>query len=107
MTAAEVIALRKALKCTQKDLAARLKVEVGVVQGWEAGTLFPTLKYVKKLAGINNMHHRGTESTEEDTENENRAKKEDSNAEFLEALRKALANPELRAEIIRLAARYK
>ncbi|MBI3072423.1 MAG: hypothetical protein HYY84_09945 [Deltaproteobacteria bacterium] len=111
MTAAEVVALRKAVKCTQKDFAARLKVEVAVVQGWEAGTLFPTLKHVKMLGALKSVAESvavagaGTNTSTGTTTSTSRSTGTD--AAFIAALRKALANPELQAELIRAAARYK
>ena len=110
MTGAEVIALRKALRCTQKDLALRLDVEVSIVQGWENGALFPTLRHVKMLEGMG-IHHGGTEARRQRSEDGKTGTEEWAralgDAEFMAALRKALANPELRAKIVKIAARFK
>jgi transcriptional regulator with XRE-family HTH domain len=49
VTPDEIKALRAALKCTAKELAAALELEQSTVMAWEKGELFPTKQYVDKM----------------------------------------------------------
>lgn len=109
-----VVALRKALKITQKDLAARMKVDVAVVQGWENGQMFPTIKHTKMLESFEDAARSAMNSAPTAVAS---AAAVDSPAshvdaswadvladpEFLAAIRKAVANPALREAFIRVA----
>ena len=41
--------IRKAICCTAKQLAEKLGVSSETIFGWEAGSLFPTKRYVEAL----------------------------------------------------------
>ena len=52
VTPDEIKALRAELKCTAKELAATLSLEQAIVMAWEKGELFPTKKYVDRMAAL-------------------------------------------------------
>lgn len=47
-----IIALRKELACTRRELAAALGVELDIVRAWENGERFPTKKAVAALEAL-------------------------------------------------------
>ena len=46
MTAEEIKALRKELRCTSRELAEALGIELSVVMAWEDEEMFPTKRHV-------------------------------------------------------------
>jgi transcriptional regulator with XRE-family HTH domain len=52
LSAEQIRALRTELKLSQKDLAAKLGVEVSLVAAWEKGVAFPTLESARCLEAL-------------------------------------------------------
>jgi transcriptional regulator with XRE-family HTH domain len=50
--AQDIVALRKNLKLSQKDLALKLGIETALVVQWEKGEAFPTLANARKLLAL-------------------------------------------------------
>lgn len=51
-SAADILALRKQLKLSHRDLATRLGVDVSLVLDWERGVAFPTLASARRLLAL-------------------------------------------------------
>lgn len=52
MTPDEIKELRRALKCTAKELAGALEIEQAEVLAWEKGDLFPTKRHVAAMEAL-------------------------------------------------------
>jgi len=103
MAPEEVKALRKALGCSARDLGAALEVPAETILAWEKGELFPTKQYVEKLEAL---RAQGPGAVGK------RRKADRSPIELLEdpevwsLFRKLLTNRDLRAEVLKLAAKF-
>lgn len=52
MSPDEIKELRRALRCSAKELAAALGLEQAEVLAWEKGELFPTKKHVQAMSAL-------------------------------------------------------
>ena len=52
MTADEIKALRKELRCTSRELAEAIGVDLAVVMAWEDEEMFPTKRHVKQMEAL-------------------------------------------------------
>ncbi len=102
MTPDEIKALRKELSCTAKELAVALELEQATVMAWERGELFPTKKYVDKMAAL---REKGPSAIPRKSRTDDPVK---ALADPLvwELLRKLAAHKKLRDEVAKIAAKY-
>lgn len=104
MSPEEIVALRKELSCTAKELAGALGLEAATITGWERGELFPTKAWIERMEAL---RARGPSAIP-------RKKKAASptpwaalaDPELWSLLRKLLAHPELRKAATKLAETY-
>ena len=102
MTSDEVLALRKVLACTAKELARALDLEQATVLAWERGELFPTKQYIDKMSVL---REKGPSAIP-------RMKKAQTPMQalrdpaFWEIVRKIASHQKLRDEVTKLAAGY-
>jgi transcriptional regulator with XRE-family HTH domain len=99
MTAEDILALRKGLKLTQRQLAEALKIDVDTVRRWEREEAFPTRSLVEALGALRERPP-PRKPAPKGASGPYRALAEPG---FPVLLRKLLAHPRLRAEAERLA----
>src|SRR4051812_29901316 len=104
MTGEEIKAMRRALDLSARELGEALDVEQRVVLAWEREELFPTKRHVSAMRAL--LEEAGADMPASG----------DAVPELFAALadpgvwrlfRKIVAHPELRAEVERLAAKYR
>jgi transcriptional regulator with XRE-family HTH domain len=103
LTSQDVLALRKELKLTQKDLALRLGVDTPLVVAWERGDEFPTLDNARKLVLL--REGRPLETRPRRIQNDP-LKGLLNDPEYWAITRKLLAHRELYDQVRRLAKSY-
>jgi transcriptional regulator with XRE-family HTH domain len=103
MTPDEVKAVRKVLGCSARELAAVLDVTPDVVLAWEKGELFPTKRHVDLLA---ELKERGPSAVPRRSKRHKTPMMLLSDPEIWSVVRKMLVHEELRADILRLAAKH-
>ena len=104
MSPEDLVALRKELSCTAKELAGALGLEAATITAWERGELFPTKAWIGRLEAL---RARGPGAIP-------RKKKAAAptpwaalaDAELWSLFRKLVAHPELRKAASQLAATY-
>ncbi len=102
----EIVALRKHLKCTPRELAEALGVSYKEVMAWEQEDRFPTRAHVGQMARLREAGPGAVPKI--------RGRKSDQVAPlrlmadpaWWRLLRKLMAHAELRAQVIELASRY-
>lgn len=104
MSPEDIKALRKELGCTARELATALGIEQETVLAWERGDLFPTRRFVDRMA---ELRQKGPGAIPRQSK-----KKAASAGTPMQALaspelwllvRKLAAHPELRAKALELA----
>ncbi len=105
MTPDEIKALRNALACTAKELAAALGTEQATVLAWERSELFPTKAFVDRM---NALRAQGPSSIPRKARGGDSGSPMQALADprVWEILRKIAAHKKLREEIAKLAERY-
>jgi transcriptional regulator with XRE-family HTH domain len=105
MSPEDIKALRQALGCTARELAAALAVEPDIVLSWERADLFPTKRNVEKME---ELRAKGPSAVP-------RKRRKSAPASPVQALadpelwrlfRKLLSHPELRSAAQKLAETY-
>lgn len=101
MTPDEIKALRRTVGVSQKELAAALHVEVGLVRDWEKSERFPTRSHCDAMASLQSgpKSRGGTESDRSPIELL-------GDPGFFLLVRKLLAHAPLRMAVETLAAAY-
>lgn len=102
MTADEIKALRKELRCTAKELAAAMDLEQATVVAWEQGDLFPTKAYVEKME---RFRAAGPSSIPKKAKGDSPMKVL-ADPGLWQLVRKLVAHKRLRDEVTRIAASY-
>lgn len=102
MSPDEVKALRKALGCSARDLGAALGVPSETILAWEKGELFPTKAYVDKLVAL---REKGPSAFPRKNKRDRSPMELLADPEIWALFRKILADPALRAEVMKLAAK--
>ncbi len=102
MSPQEIKALRTALSCTAKELAAALDLEQSTVLAWEKGELFPTKQYVDAMEAL---RAKGPGAIPRKSKGDNPVKAL-ADPQTWELLRKIAAHKKLRDEVAKLAAKY-
>lgn len=104
MAPEDIKALREELSCNARELATAIGVEQETILAWERGDLFPTKRYVTKMAELRKL---GPSAVPR--------KKRGAPASPLHALadpeiwrllRKLLVHPDLRSAVAKLADTY-
>jgi transcriptional regulator with XRE-family HTH domain len=103
LTSQDVLALRKELNLTQKDLALRLGVDTRLVVAWERGDEFPTLDNARKLVLLREGRPLETRPRRIQTDP---LKGLLNDPEYWAITRKLLAHRELYDQVRRLAKSY-
>jgi transcriptional regulator with XRE-family HTH domain len=101
MSPGDVKAIRKALGCSARDLGAALDVPSETILAWERGDLFPTKAHVERL---NALREKGPAAFK-GKGRERSPLQLLADPEIWSLFRKLLANRELRAEVLKLAAK--
>jgi transcriptional regulator with XRE-family HTH domain len=102
MSPDEIKKARAALKCTAKELALALELEPSTVMAWERGDEFPTKKNVARLAVL--MEAGPSAIPRKAKGGDPMDALRDPDVWLL--IRKLLAHPKLRAEVVKLAVKY-
>ena len=109
MEPSEIKALRKELRCTPRELAEALEVDVKTVMAWEADDQFPTKRLI---AEMEELRKRGKSAIVRRRRSSRRGGAASSpfevlrDAELWAVFRKLLAHPTLREQVVKLAASY-
>jgi DNA-binding XRE family transcriptional regulator len=99
----EVKALRKELGCSSRDLAEAVGVDQKTFLAWEAGSLFPTKKYVDRLSAI---REKGPSAVPKRAKRSASPMRVLADPDMWTLVRKVLAHEKLRVEVMKLAASY-
>ena len=102
MTPDEIKVLRKALRCTAKELAVALGLEQATVLAWEKGDLFPTKAFIDKMEALRARGPAGIARKAKGAD----PMKVLADPAMWELVRKLVANKKLRDEVVKLAAAY-
>lgn len=105
MTADEVKHLRTTLRCTARELADTLDLDVATVRAWECGQLFPTKQWV---TAMKRLAEQGPTSIQRKPRGKEGPRGLAALAEpqLWELVRKLAAHPQLRARVAELADEY-
>lgn len=106
MTAEEIKALRKELRCTSRELAEALGIELSVVMAWEDEEMFPTKRHV---AMMESLRERGPGAVPRKRRGRAAAAsplKLLADPATWSLIRKLLAHAELREQALKLAEAY-
>jgi transcriptional regulator with XRE-family HTH domain len=106
VTADEIKALRKQLKCTASELAAALAVDRQLITAWERGDGFPTKRHVTKLRALSAAGPEAMAWQPRRREVEAMAKQLLADPELAQIFETLLACVELRQRVARLVAEY-
>lgn len=106
MTAEEIRALRLELKCTARELAITLGLELGEVAAWEQGESFPTKKMIAKLAQLRQQGPAAIVRKKKRETATLAGTARLADPEFWQLVRKLLEHPELLSKAQTLAANY-
>lgn len=106
MTAEEIKALRKELRCTSRELAEALGVELSVVMAWEDEEMFPTKRHVKAMGALRDKGPGAVPRKRRGRAASGSPMKLLADPALWGLIRKLLAHAELREQALKLAEAY-
>jgi transcriptional regulator with XRE-family HTH domain len=106
VTPEDIVALRKALKCTSRELAEALGVEARLVLDWEREQRFPTKAHVEAMARLREAGPGAVPKMRGRKGAQASPLQLMADPEWWRLLRKLMAHTELRAQVLDLASRY-
>jgi len=106
VTGEQIVALRKEIGCTRKQLAAELRVTPELVTDWELGRRFATRRVVRQLARLRERRQPAVAPGRSGQAGSAEPLQALLEPELWQLLRKLLAYPELRRRASALADEY-
>jgi transcriptional regulator with XRE-family HTH domain len=106
VTAEEIRALRRALRCTPTELAEALGVSRQLVMQWEEEERFPTKRHVGMMEALRTKGRGAVPRIRGRRDAEHDPMKVLADPELWRLVRKLLAHPELRTRVLALAKSY-
>lgn len=104
MSPEDVKALRQQLGCTARELAGALGIEQQTVLAWERGELFPTKRYCDAME---ELRAKGPGAIPKKAKRKAQTPMAAlADPEVWRIVRKVIAHPELRAQVLGLAEKY-
>ena len=106
MSPEDIVSLRKALKCTPRELAAALGVEVKLVTAWEQEERFPTKAHVEAMGTLRDAGPGAVPRIRGRKTSQASPMQLMADPEWWRLMRKLMAHAELRGQVMDLASRY-
>ncbi len=102
----EIIALRKALRCTPHELGEALGLDAKTVMAWEQEQLFPTKRYVERMKALLEAGPGSVPRRRRGTKKARSPFEVLAEPRLWSVVRKLVAHPELLDQVEQLAERY-
>ena len=102
----DIVALRKELRCTPRELGDALGVPAKVVMDWEADERFPTKRYIDAMQQLRERGKAAIVRKRGRPRDDASPMKLLADPELWSVFRKLLAHPELRDAVLKMAAGY-
>lgn len=106
MSPDEIKALRKELRCTTRELAEALGLELSVVMAWEDEEQFPTKRSIKMMEQLRSQGPGAVPRKRRGRKKRQSSMQVLADPDLWTVVRKLLAHEELRKQVLELASHY-